>query len=52
MAIRTTETAEQSHHALSLAQGQVRFEYEACVPAGGGCLKPLVFLVSKLEKQE
>ena len=30
----------------------VRLEYEACVPAGGGCLKPLVFLVSKLKEQE
>ena len=52
MAIRPAEAAEQSHDALGLAQGKVRFENEACVPAGGGRLKPLVLLVSKLKKQQ
>jgi hypothetical protein len=52
VAIRTTEPAEKRHHSFSLAQRQVRLEYEACVPTGGGRLKPLVFLVSKLKEQE
>jgi hypothetical protein len=50
--IRAADPAEQGHHSLSLAQRQVRLEHEACVPAGGGRLKPLVLLVSKLKEQE
>jgi hypothetical protein len=50
VAIRTTEPAKEGHHSLSVAKRQLRFEYEACVPAGGG-LEALVFLVSKLKSR-
>jgi len=33
-------------------EGQVRLEYEACVPTGGGRLEALVLPVSKLKEKK
>ena len=52
MAIRATQAAKQRHHVLSIAKRQVRFEYEACVPASGGDLEALVLLVGHLAEQQ
>jgi hypothetical protein len=52
VAIRTTQSAEKRHYSFGLAQRQVRLQNEPGVPAGGGRLKPLVFLISKLKEEE
>jgi hypothetical protein len=48
--MRTAKPAKPSHHSLSIAQGQVHLEHEACVPTGGGRLEALVLPVSKLKE--